>query len=63
MPYLMRRRERSIRNSLAAAIGLTLSGITCAVYGSNLVGGVATIAGLFLLGLSVHRLGRLGSDT
>jgi len=59
----MIRIDRPARGHLAASIALTLSGITCAIYGSDSIGGLATVIGILYLGLSIHRFGRLGADT
>ncbi len=61
--FWMIRVDRSVRNHLVASIGLTLTGIVSAINGLDSIGVVETLAGLVLLGLSIHRLGRLGSDT
>ena len=59
----MIRTDRSVRSQLAVAIALTLTGIVSAVYGLDSIGGLVTLGGILLLGLSIHRLGRLGGDT
>jgi len=58
----MTRLEQSIRSRLAVSIGMTLLGITCAIYGLELIGAVAAILGMALLIFSVHRFGRIGED-
>lgn len=58
----MIRVDRSVRNYLVASIGLTLTGIVSAINGLDSIGGIETLAGLLLLGLSIHRIGRLGGD-
>ena len=58
----MIRVDRSARNLLVVSVGLTLTGIVSSINGLDSIGGVETLVGLVLLGLSVHRIGRLGSD-
>lgn len=58
----MIRNDRSVRNQLGVSLGLTLTGIASAVYGIESIGGLAALCGIVLLGLSIHRLGRVGED-
>jgi hypothetical protein len=58
----MARSEQSTRNQLALSIGLTLVGITSAIYGIDSFGGIMALGGLVFLGFSIHRLGRVGVD-
>ncbi len=58
----MIRNDRSIRNQLGISFGLTVMGIASTVYGIESVGGLVALCGLVLLGLGIHRLGRLGDD-
>lgn len=59
---LMTRAEHTIRNRLALAVGMTLIGIIFGLYGFDVVGAISAVAGMFLLVLNVHRLGRIGED-
>ncbi len=58
----MARNERTTRSQLALSIGLSLVGITSAIYGIDSVGGIVALGGLLSLGYNIHRLGRIGGD-
>jgi hypothetical protein len=53
----------SLGNHLKIAVGLTWLGIVLAVYGVEPLGGPTAIFGMAMLGMTIHKLGRIGADT